>query len=103
MFKITHTGPGPDDTRLQADAVLTPADFDRIAKEAGRRPVRARKIGFIAARQASEPEAVETRWNGRETTNRARKGDWIVTNLSPQQEPLRDRDGCVNTYVIRAE
>ena len=83
--------------------MLTPADFERIAKETGRRPLRARKIGFVAARQASKREVVETRWNGKETTNTARKGDWIVTNLSPRQEALRDREGCLNIYVIRAE
>lgn len=103
MVKILHTGPGRDDIRLKADAALTPADFERIAKEPGRRRLRARKVGFVAARRAAKPEAVETRWNGRETTNRARVGDWIVTNLSPQQKPLRDGDGHVNTYVIPAE
>jgi hypothetical protein len=103
MYKILHKDAGGEDIRLEANAVLTPTDFLRIAKEARRRPVRARKIGHIAARQASKPEAVETRWNGKETTNTAQKGDWIVTNLSPQQEALRDGDGHVNTYVILGE
>ena len=102
-FSIVRKGPGRDEIRLEAHAVLTPADFERIGKETGRRPLRARKIGFVAARQASRLEPVETSWNGKETTNTARKGDWIVTNLSPQRDVLRDRDGCVNTYVIRAE
>jgi hypothetical protein len=65
--------------------------------------VRARKIGFVAARKAKKPEVVETRWNGQETTNRARVADWIVTNLDPQQKPLRDDEGNVNRYVIPAE
>jgi hypothetical protein len=103
MFKVAHRGPGRDDIRLEADAALTPADFERIASEPGRRRLRARKIGFVAARPAAKVEVVETRWNGKETTNKARVGDWIVTNLSPQQQPLRDSDGHVNTYVILAE
>ncbi len=46
---------------------------------------------------------VETRWNGKETTNTARPGDFIVTNLSPQRQPLRDREGHMNVYVIAAD
>jgi hypothetical protein len=103
MFRIVQKRPGGEDIRLEADAVLTPADFDRIASEPGRRRLRARKIGFVAARQAAEPEVVETRWNGSETTNRARIGDWIVTSLDPQQQPLRDGGGHTNTYVVPAE
>jgi hypothetical protein len=103
MFKIVHRGPGRDAIRLEADAALTPADFERIANEPERRRLRARKTGFVAARQAAKPEVVETRWNGRETTNTARVGDWIVTNLSPQQKPLHDSDGHANSYVILAE
>ena len=87
----------------EADAKLTPADFADIAKELGQTPKRARKVGFIAARRAETSEAVETRWNGKETANIARPGDWVVTNLSPQREPLRDGDGCLNTYVIVQE
>jgi hypothetical protein len=103
MFKIEHAGPGRGDARLVADAALTSADFLRIAQALGRSPIRARKTGFVAARQATKREDVETRWNGRETTNTARAGDWVVTNLDPQQRPLRDGDGHVNRYVILAE
>jgi hypothetical protein len=103
MFKIVHKSPGREDIRIESDAALTPADFERIASEPGRKRLRARKIGFVAARQAVERRVVETHWNGKETTNTARPGDWIVTNLTPRQEPLRDRQGHVNTYVIRAE
>jgi hypothetical protein len=101
MFKIVREGRAG--ARLEADAVLTLADFARIAEEVGAPVVRARKIGYVAARQASQPEDVETRWNGKESVDTARAGDWIVTSLSPQQKVLRDRDGHVNTYVIRAE
>ena len=104
MFKIVQAedGGGDGDTRLVADAVLSAADFRRIAEESGG-SVRARKIGFVAARRANKREPVETRWNGRETTNTARAGDWIVTNLTPEQKPLRDREGHLNVYVIAAD
>lgn len=64
--------------------------------------MRARKVGFVTARQAERAERVETQWNDKETENTARPGDWIVTNLSRAQEPLRDRNGNLNTYVISA-
>jgi hypothetical protein len=100
MFKIDRTARGD---RLEADAVLTPADFESIAKKLGRPPLRARKTGYVAARRAEESEVVETRWNGKETTNTAHRDDWIVTNLSPQLEPLQDDEGHMNVYVIAAE
>jgi hypothetical protein len=98
-YRIVTTG--DNRVRVEADAVLDPKDFGAIAERLD--VIRARKIGFVAAKQAAEPTGVETRWNGRETTNTARPGDWIVTNLTPQQEALRDRDGHVNTYVILAD
>jgi hypothetical protein len=100
MFKIHCTARGD---RLEADAVLTPADFQRIAEDLGRPPLRARKIGFVAARRAERSEVVETHWNGKETSNTARTGDFIVTNLSPQRIPWRDADGHLNAYVISAD
>ena len=81
MFKIDRTAPGD---RLEADAVLTPSDFQSIAKQLGPPPLRARKIGYVAARAQPRSEVVETRWNGKETSNTARAGDFIVTNLSPR-------------------
>lgn len=89
--------------RLVSGEGLQPSDFRAIAVQLHQRPIRARKIGYVAARQAHRREAVETRWNGKETTNTAQPGDWIVTNLSPKQEPLRDREGSVDTYVITAD
>ena len=100
MFKIDRTA-GKD--RLVADAVLTPLDFQRIAEVLGRPPLRARKDGFVAARRAERSEVVETRWNGKVTSNTARPGDFIVTNLSAQRQPLRDGEGQMNVYVIAAE
>ncbi len=102
MFEIVHTGPGEANARLVAQGVLSPAEFRQIAEKASR-CVRARKIGFVAARKAAKRQVVETRWNGTETTNTARRGDWIVTNLSPEQKPLRDAEGRLNTWVIPPE
>ena len=100
MHTITRTG---GETRLESYAVLTPADFARIAEELGQAPVRARKIGYVAAREATRREVVETRWNGKETTNTARPGDFIVTNLTPERQLLRDDEGQTNVYVIAAD
>ena len=100
MPRIDRT---PGKERVHSDAVLTPADFARIAAELGATPFRAWKVGYVAARVATEPEQVETYANGKETTNIAHQGDYIVTNLSPLREPLRDRDGQMNVYVIAAE
>jgi hypothetical protein len=82
---------------------LTPEDFAGIARQLGQTPVRAHKIGYVAARRAEKAEVVETRWNGKETVNTARPGDHIVTNLSPEREPLRDGEGRLNVYVILAD
>ncbi len=88
--------------RLESDSELTPGDFPAIADALGTAPQRARKIGYVAAKKAETLQIVETRWNGKETSNTALVGDWIVTNLSPQQQALRDRDGYLNVYVIGA-
>jgi hypothetical protein len=103
LLRNLRKGAAGGDLRLEADTTLTPADFGRIVAEAGAIVLRARKVGFIAARQASKPQKVETHWNGKETTNAARPGDWIATNLGEQQQILRDGDGRVNSYVILAE
>jgi hypothetical protein len=99
MAGIVSKGGRP---HLEADDKLTASDFADIAREVGRKPVRARKIGYVAARKAMKRETVETRWNGKETTNTAKPGDYIVTNLSPQRQPLHDAEGHLNTYVISA-
>ena len=85
MFKIVHTGIGRDDVRVEADALLVADDFNRIAKDLLRPVVRARKVGYVAARAARDGEVVETRWNGKQTTNTARAGDWVVANLTPRR------------------
>ncbi len=92
--------PGP---RVVSGEKLTKSDFQALAKLLGEEPVHARKIGFVAARQAKKPEHIETLWDGKETENTAQPGEWIVTNLSQMREALRDRNGNLNTYVISAE
>jgi hypothetical protein len=96
-WKVTGAG-----GRLESNKVLTAADFQAIAGKSRLEPMRARKTGLIAARRATRARKVETRWNGKETTNRAKAGDWIVTSLSPARKVLRDADGHKNTYVVPA-
>jgi hypothetical protein len=100
MYRIEPAGPCP---HLVSDTTLTPEEFRRIAREIGASPVRARKVGRIAARRAIEPEHVETLWNGKESEADAAPGDWIVTALAASGEPLRDRDGHMNRYVIKSD
>jgi hypothetical protein len=100
MFAIERHG---GRARLVSDSKLTVNDFGRIAQELGIVPMRARKIGLIAARLAEEDTVVETLWNGRETRNTAHYGDWIVTNLDQRGVALRDQDGNTNTYVVEAD
>ncbi len=102
-FTIERTPPGTGPPRLFAAKTLERSDFEDIAEAAMVDVRRARKIGLVAARKADQELVVGTHWNGKETTNTARPGDWIVTNMSAEKELLRDDDGNVNTYVIKAE
>ena len=102
MFSLEPHGGGPGQARLVARDQLTPADFAAIATGLNTLPVRARKAGFITAREATRPERIVTRWNGEETANTAEPGDFIATNLSPERAILRDAGGNANIYVIRA-
>lgn len=87
--------------RLVAQETLGPDDFDAIAKDAGRRPVRARKVGLVAARVAIAQEEVATEWNGEVTRNVAAPDDVIVTNYRADRTPLLDAQGRRNHYVMR--
>ena len=89
--------------RLISRRRLTADDFRAIAVKLGTAPMKAQKIGFVAARQASSDEEVKTQWNGSESRDTAAPGDWIVTNLSPDMQVLRDNAGHANIYVVRAE
>lgn len=102
MFSLEPRGGGPERARLIANDQLTPADFAAIAESIKTPPMRARKAGFVSARQATRTERIVTHWNGEETANTAEPGDFIATNLSPERAILRDANGNANTYVIRA-
>jgi hypothetical protein len=91
-----------EQNRLVAVEKLSPSDFDAIGLKLGAAPLRAQKVGLIAGRPALEPQVIETRWNGKESTNTADPGDWIVTTLSDQGVPIHDSEGHLNTYVIEA-
>ncbi|HUS97831.1 MAG TPA: hypothetical protein VMX97_13960, partial [Hyphomicrobiaceae bacterium] len=95
MFQIQPSGRN-DIPRLLAPELLTRTDFDQISVDLGAAIFSARKSGLVAARRSNEPERVETKWNGKESSDVAASGDWIITNLSPAGEPLRDRDGNTN-------
>lgn len=87
--------------RVVAPDVLTQADFVRIATELRLTPFRARKCGYVAARQSLRAQRIETRWNQQETINTAEPGDWIAVNMSQDGHFLRDADGNLNIYVIK--
>src|SRR6185295_2488428 len=76
---------------------LVGAEFRKVADQIGRKTFKARKLGLVAARKAVKAETIETRWDGKETTNTTRPGDWIVTNLSPERKVLLDNKGNENT------
>ena len=103
MFNIEEKGFFSRRRRLIANEQLSKADFCAIAERIGASPFPARKVGFVAARRATQIENIVTHWNGKESRNTAAPGDWIVTNLSPRMEVLRDRSSRTNTYVIRAD
>jgi hypothetical protein len=89
--------------RLIAAEKLGPQDFTDIAETLGVKPMRARKIGFVAARKAKTRTEIETRWNGKESTIVAEPGDWIISNMSPKRELMRDGEGHLNVYAIRMD
>ena len=103
MFNIESNGIFRRKHRLVAPTKLERADFYKVADSIGVTPLKARKIGYVAARRAEQAEQILTESDGKETTNSARPGDWIVTNLSPNHEVVRDKSGRENTYVIKAE
>ena len=102
MFTIEKTGSNSDKARLIARTVLGEDDFHAIADAVGVRPIKARKTALIAARPATTGERIETNWNGSETVNTAKPGDWVATSLTADGEVLHDRDGNANSYVIPA-
>lgn len=104
MFKLERSGFGFwRKIRLVALEGVDATQFDEVARQIGSAARRAKKFGFVAARQAVTAETVETRWNGKETENTAQPGDFVVTALTEGREVLRDGAGHANVYVIRAQ
>jgi predicted acylesterase/phospholipase RssA len=103
MYKLQPTGFFRKTRHLTSTAILTASDFDALAKELSVVPLDAQKFGFVAARRAERPERVETHSEGHETTNIANVGDWIITNMTPHGEALRDSAGRLDTYVIKGD
>lgn len=97
-----QTDPLGKPAHLVSTARLTPGDFASIARQLGVAPFRARKTGFVSARQASRPERIVTLWNGKESEVDAAPGDWIVANMPDGRTVLRDGQGNANVYAIRA-
>lgn len=89
--------------RLICENTLSRDDFARIAADLGVQPLKARKIGFIAARRAVASIKIETHWNGKETEGIAEPGDWIATNMTPQRTLLQDEAGHLNIYIIKPD
>lgn len=101
MFRIEWTGPAKNAARIVASETLGLRDFLQIAIEISTPATKARMAGRIAAHQTTEALRVETRWIGKECVSDAVPGDWIVTALGPDGNPLIGRDGAANIYVIR--
>jgi hypothetical protein len=102
MFELVTSGVRKVKYRLVAGTVLRRSDFTRLSTRLRTAGVRARKVAFVAARTAREREDVTTYWNGKETTNTARPGDFIVTSLTRRKTVMRDKHGNPNQYVVKA-
>ncbi|MGE0699905.1 MAG: hypothetical protein AB7O57_12490 [Hyphomicrobiaceae bacterium] len=99
MYRIEAAGTHP---HVTSDAPLTSEEFYRLAGALGFAPLKARKTGRVSAERATMRQRIETRWNGKESEAVAQPGDWIVTSLAADGQPLRDQEGSLNTYVIEA-
>ncbi len=96
-------GGGDGDARLVADAVLS-APISGALPRGRRRPAHAGPQDRLRRGQKGpERQAVETRWNGRETTNTATRRRLDRDQSDAREKPLRDREGHLNVYVIAAE
>jgi hypothetical protein len=89
--------------RLKSSEKLTAEDFEAIARSLGTKPRRVLKVGLAAACMVRKAMTFETEWGGEKTTSNAVPGDWIVTNLDRHGKPLKDNQGRLNQYVIKAD
>ena len=97
MCAIETTPNGP---RLTSEVGLTADAFAKIAAHLKTTPFKARKTALITARQATSDEPVDSHWNGKETSNVAQPGDYVVTSLDKTGAPMIDGDGRENIYGI---
>jgi hypothetical protein len=91
---------------VSAEKLSAKEDFDHLVRELRVHKseyVKARKVSYVAARQATAVENIETRYDGKESEDTANPGDWIVTNMDTDRRIMKDKQGFVNTYVIRKE
>lgn len=79
---------------------MDPEAFRAAARRLGRPIARWRKDAPIAARLVERPERIETFWNGSETVNDAKPGDYLATALTRAGRPKRDGAGALNQWVI---
>jgi hypothetical protein len=103
MFILERRGLFGRKPRLKSARRLDVDDFRALCEMLRKSPIRARKIGYVAARRAQMRQHFETHWNGKESEITAEIGDWIVTTLSPAGAPMRDAEGHLNTYAIKPE
>ena len=91
---------------FSAEKLSAKEDFEKVVESLRDHKCasfKARKISYVAARQATGIEKVETRYDGKETEDTAKPGDWIVTNMDIERRIMRDTQDCVNSYVIRKD
>jgi sirohydrochlorin ferrochelatase len=103
-YAISPVGPDAEPRLITADRLSSKGDFNRVARDLedyGCAVMRVRKVNFVAARQASKRERVETRMDRKESSDVANPGDWMVTTLNPDRSVWRGKDGNANTYVVR--
>jgi len=101
VFALERKGIFRRSYRLRSTEQLSAEDFQRVAAELASKPIKARKVGRVAAHRSEARTRVETRWDGKESENVAEPGDWIVTSLRRDGTLLRDKAGEVNSYVIK--
>jgi hypothetical protein len=100
MAKFTIDKDDQGAARLTCQEKLSVDDFDAIASQLGVQAKRAERMAMVAAFMATKEIKVDTIWNGETTSNTAKPGDWIVTNMHYKGCILRDDEGRTNQYVV---
>ncbi len=101
MFEIVRVGSSPGQPRLLSPSGLKAGDFEKIAKELAVKPFRAKKTGFVAARE-SDGRGAHRNALGRQGDREDRKARGFCRDEPDAQKKavLRDGEGHANTYVI---